>query len=110
MRKLLLLTSLLMVGISFSMAKKNEKINPPSFPISSNKTLVPQPEGLWAIATGWLDDWMTGWKYANPTSEEQSGDWHILKGSIVLPQGEMKLRDAYKELKPGLIKYVRRYE
>lgn len=110
MRKLLLLTSLLVVGITFCMAKKNEKINPPSFPISSNKTLVPQPEGLWAIATGWQDDWMTGWKYANPTSEEQSGDWHILKGSIVLPQGEMKLRDAYKELKPGLIKYVRRYE
>ena len=74
MRKLILLTSLLVVGITFCMAKKNEKINPLSFPISSNKTLVPQPEGLWAIATGWQDDWMTEWKYANPTSEEQSGD------------------------------------
>jgi hypothetical protein len=53
---------------------------------------------------------MCGWNYANPNSKEIREEWTILKGSMTLPGGEMLLRDAYKEIKPGLVKYVRRFE
>ena len=42
-------------------------------------TLRTPQEGLWSIATGWEDDWMTGWVHVRPSSVETSGGWTILK-------------------------------
>lgn len=75
------------------------------------KNIITMPqEGVWSIATGWQDDWMTDWVHANPSEVQQAGDWTILLGEIVLPQGKMLLRDAYRKLDNGLVKYVRRFE
>lgn len=75
------------------------------------QTLIsPASEGLWSIATGWENDWMTDWNHANPTHIEYLDNWTILTGSIVLPEGEMLLRDSYIVLDDGLIKCIRRFE
>lgn len=67
-------------------------------------------EGLWSVATSWENDWMGNWKHASPVQHSRSGEWDVLTGSIVLPQGEILLRDSYRELPNGLIQCIRRYE
>lgn len=77
----------------------------------NEKTIItPANDGLWSIATGWENDWMSDWKHADPTIVEQQGDWTVLTGNIVLPEGEMVLRDSYRTLDNGLVKCVRRFE
>lgn len=77
----------------------------------NNRIIVTSPtEGLWAVATGWKDDWMCDWHYANPDRVEQSGEWTILHGKLLFDSGELLLRDSYCTIREGLIKCVRRYE
>ncbi|MDD2315232.1 MAG: hypothetical protein PHS25_07645 [Proteiniphilum sp.] len=74
------------------------------------KTIISAPdEGLWSVATAWENKWPAQWHHASPVSMEQSGDWQIVKGEIVLPQGVMKVRDAYRNEK-GLVHCIRRFE
>ncbi|WP_165953123.1 hypothetical protein [Pedobacter changchengzhani] len=81
----------------------------PSFSFG-NKILLETPkEGLWAIATGWENDWSTDWHYAQPDSMVKEGDWTILFGKIKLPNGTWHLRDAYHK-EGDKIKCIRRFE
>ena len=84
--------------------------NIPTISYEEQALITPASEGLWSIATGWENDWMTDWSHANPTHIEYLDNWTILTGSIVLPEGEMLLRDSYSEVDNGLIKCVRRFE
>ena len=77
----------------------------------NGKTVISAPkEGLWSIATEWSNSWMSDWKHANPTNVEQVGEWTILTGNIILPEGEMLLRDSYSTTESGLLKVIRRFE
>jgi len=76
-----------------------------------NNILVRQPdEGLWAVATGWSDNWMDDWHYANPERVETKGEWIIAHGKITLPQGVLVLRDSYRVVGSNFIHGVRRFE
>ena len=39
-------------------------------------------EGLWSVATGWKDDWMTDWTHVKASKVETTGAWTILKGRL----------------------------
>lgn len=58
-------------------------------------TLVAAP-GHWRIATDWADGWPTDWHEAEVETPTGLGQWHIVHGEIVLPEGTWKLRDAYR--------------
>lgn len=66
------------------------------------------PEGLWSVATNWVDGWPAGWAHAGPAKVEQVGDSTILTGTIPLNNGAMKVRDAYR-VKDGLVQGLRRW-
>ncbi|WP_298654043.1 hypothetical protein [uncultured Proteiniphilum sp.] len=82
----------------------------PQISFNGKAVVMPPNEGLWSIATGWSDDWMADWAHADPTEVQQSGDWMIFLGKLVLREGEMLLRDSYRKLDNGLLKCVRRFE
>lgn len=82
----------------------------PEISLNGKVILIAPNEGLWSVATGWENNWMSDWAHANPTDVQQSGDWTILTGKIVLPEGEMLLRDSYRPFNNGLLKCIRRYE
>lgn len=84
--------------------------NRPEFSLNGSTLLAPPPDGLWSVATGWSSDWMSDWKYANPEKMEKSGEWTILSGQMILPQGNMLLRDSYREVRKGLVQCVRRFQ
>ena len=67
-------------------------------------------EGLWSVATGWQDDWMYCWHHASPERVESSGEWTVAHGKIALAEGELLLRDSYRECENGLVQCIRRYE
>ena len=46
-------------------------------------TLRTPAEGLWSVATGWKDDWMSDWKHAAPSSVKTTGKW-----TVVSPQNQ----------------------
>ena len=73
-------------------------------------TLTTPGEGLWSIATGWKDDWMTDWKHVKPVSLETTGKWTILKGSVNIEGGDLELSDSYIPTPEGLVKCIRRFE
>jgi hypothetical protein len=81
----------------------------PQLSLNGKAILSPPIEGLWSIATSWENSWPANWHHASPTTKEQSGEWQIVKGEIVLPQGKFKVRDAYRA-ENGLIKCIRRFE
>lgn len=81
----------------------------PLWKLNGNKLLTTPEEGLWSIATEWQQDWMGGWKHARPEKMEQSGEWMIVSGKMVFPQGTLLLRDAYRE-EDGKVRCRRRYE
>ncbi|WP_346820800.1 hypothetical protein [Rapidithrix thailandica] len=66
-------------------------------------------EGLWSIATQWRQNWPTAWQHAQATEIEQNDEWLIVKGKLLLPQGEWNLRDAYRQ-EEGRVKCIRRFE
>ena len=63
----------------------------PLWKLNGNKLLTTPEEGLWSIATEWQQDWMGGWKHARPEKMEQSGEWKIVSGKKVFPQGTLVL-------------------
>lgn len=67
-------------------------------------------EGLWSVATGWKDDWMSQWVHARPAERLDYGDTVVLRGKMALADGDLLLRDVYTQVKPDLIRCVRRYE
>lgn len=73
-------------------------------------TLKTPAEGLWSIATGWKDGWMTDWVHVRPTIVETSGKWTILKGVAEIGGGVLELTDSYSETPEGLVRCVRRFE
>ena len=75
-----------------------------------NDTLRTPQEGLWSVATGWEDDWMTDWVHVQPSGVETSGGWTIVKGTASFPQGDLLLTDSYSLTKDGLVHCVRRFE
>ena len=75
------------------------------------KSIVTAPaEGLWSVATGWSEDWMCDWHHSSPEHIEQLGEWSVVHGKISLTEGELRLRDSYREVSEGLVQCVRRYE
>ena len=75
------------------------------------KSIVTAPaEGLWSVATGWSEDWMCDWHHSSPERIEQLGEWSVVHGKIALAEGELRLRDSYREVSEGLVQCVRRYE
>lgn len=85
------------------------KMNPVWMLNGKNLLSVPE-DGLWSIATEWDDNWMGGWKYAQPETMEQSGEWIIVSGKMVFPHGNLFLRDAYREEEGGRVRCRRRFE
>ena len=86
--------------------------NTEPFSIALNgKTIVSAPvEGLWSVATDWNEDWMCNWHHASPERVEQRGEWSIAHGKIALEQGELVLRDSYRQTENGLLHCIRRFE
>lgn len=82
----------------------------PMFMLDGQSVITTPDEGLWSVATSWSDDWMGDWHSAHATNQEQSGDWTILSGVIKLEQGDMLVRDSYRQVREGLVQCVRRYE
>ena len=75
-----------------------------------NDTLRTPSEGLWSVATGWKDDWMSDWKHAAPSCVETSGKWTVVKGSVSLGSGTMGFSDSYSLTSEGAVRCVRRFE
>ncbi|MBR2072785.1 MAG: hypothetical protein IJ976_03865, partial [Alistipes sp.] len=109
MRKTILLIAMLCAGL-VARAQLTFENRRPIFTLGERAVIEAPAEGLWSVATGWQQDWMCGWVHANPTEQEQSGEWTILKGSIHLEQGELLLRDSYRRVGENLVQCVRRYE
>ena len=82
----------------------------PSFALGDEVVITTPEEGLWGVATRWENDWMAGWKYANPQKIEHSGEWTILTGEIQINGGVMFVRDSYRQVKDGMVQCRRRYE
>ena len=107
--------TILFIGFAFHVDSQqleidytNDKINL-SINCDDYTALTSPPEGLWSIATEWKDDWPASWVHCSPKSIEEFGDWTILKGVMILPEGEWHIQDAYKE-ENGRIKCIRRFE
>lgn len=78
--------------------------------VQSGESLITSPkEGLWSIATGWENDWPADWHHAYPEVVENAGEWTILRGKLILSEGEWHLSDAYRSEK-GMIRCTRRFE
>lgn len=74
-------------------------------------TLWTPSEGLWSVALGWQDDWMTDWHHIKPAAIEKSGKWTIVKGTADLGDGDLLVcTDSYAVTDEGLVKCVRRFE
>ena len=82
----------------------------PSFSIGGKTMITTPAEGLWAVSTAWRDDWMSDWVYAQPQHKEQSGEWTILSGEMLIDGGVMVVRDSYRQVREGLVQCRRRYE
>ena len=110
MRKLVsvFILTLLFSGSAFAQFKIENKR--PVFGVTGKNVVTVPQEGLWSVATGWQDDWMCGWKHADAQKVEQSGEWTILSGCMQLPEGDLILRDSYRQIRDGLVQCIRRYE
>ncbi len=75
---------------------------------SGRALLSSPPEGLWSVATGWQDDWPTGWVHGSPETVERQGPWLIASGTVRTTQGDWKVHDAYID-EGRLIRGVRRW-
>ncbi len=74
------------------------------------KDLVLSPEeGLWSIGQGWRGDWPISWAHAKAEEIEEVDDWRILRGKLLLDNGELHFQDAYRN-QNGLVKCLRRFE
>lgn len=82
----------------------------PVWSAAGRDLLTAPDEGLWGVALGWSNNWMTDWKYARPEKVEQSGEWTVVSGRLQLPQGDLLLRDAYRPTESGGVECRRRFE
>ena len=82
----------------------------PVWSAAGRDLLTAPDEGLWGVALGWSNNWMTDWKYARPEKVEQSGEWTVVSGRLRLPQGDLLLRDAYRPTESGGVECRRRFE
>lgn len=80
------LTILLQLNAVWCMAqfKIDESNRNPYWSLNGERLLSAPEEGLWSIATDWQQDWMEGWKHAQPEKVEESGDWVIVSGKMML--------------------------
>jgi hypothetical protein len=77
--------------------------------LGGERVLLRSPaEGLWSVATAWKDGWPAEWRHAQPQKVEKAGDWTIVWGFLNLPQGQLELRDAYRQ-EGDLVRCVRRF-
>lgn len=67
-------------------------------------------EGLWSVATGLKDDWMTDWTHVKASKVEKTGAWTVLKGIASFSQGDLELTDSYSQTEDGLVRCIRRFE
>lgn len=79
------------------------------FKHSSGHIIGSPTEGLWSVSTDWENDWMDNWVHSAPTMQKQFDGWTILSGDMLIHDGVMAITDSYKEIRPNLIKCVRRY-
>lgn len=68
----------------------------------------PATPGKWRIATDWGEGWPTGWREANASTKETVGEWTIASGTLELPTGTWKLRDAYRPTRHAGVTEIRR--
>ena len=110
MKRLLLLVVLAVCTCAVSRAQISFEGNRPVFSLQGTGVLAAPDEGLWSVAIGWENDWMCGWRHADPQKMEKSGEWTILSGRMNLEGGDLLLRDSYRQVRDGLVQCVRRYE
>lgn len=65
-------------------------------------------EGLWSVATNWVEQWPAGWVHAQPARVSREGDWVRVAGSIELPEGRLDLTDDYR-LEGDVVRGLRRF-
>jgi len=65
-------------------------------------------EGLWSIAMDWQDQWPTDWHHGSPKTVERVGEWTILRGQVLTPQGHWDVSDAYRR-RQSTVQCVRRF-
>lgn len=106
MAALSLICTSLKAGIRVTGEKENYGVE---FVSESGKRIHSPGEGLWSVATSWGNNWMGDWKHASANKKETVNGWTILQGEIDIDGSKMIVRDAYKEIKPGLVKAVRRF-
>ncbi len=82
---------------------RSVEVGPPDRPF-----LTSPAEGLWSVATNWTEGWPSGWVHARPERREETGEWTIVSGRIVLPGGALLVRDAYR-VEHDLVRGTRRW-
>ena len=70
--------------------------------------LASPPEGLWSIATGWTNDWPSGWVHVAPSEVSRTGPWTVVTGQLDLPAGRLELSDHYR-VEGDVVRGVRRF-
>ena len=102
--------ALFLAVAAFSATAQTYKAEPFSIALNGNTIVSAPAEGLWSVATDWQNDWMCDWHHASPERIEQVGQWSIVHGKIALEQGELVLRDSYRQAENGLLHCIRRFE
>ena len=102
--------ALFLAVAAFSATAQTYKAKPFSIALNGNTIVSAPAEGLWSVATDWQNDWMCDWHHASPERIEQVGQWSIVHGKIALEQGELVLRDSYRQAENGLLHCIRRFE
>ena len=102
--------ALFLAVAALSATAQTYKAEPFSIELNGQKVVSAPAEGLWSVATGWSNDWMCDWHHASPERIEQVGQWSIAHGKITLEQGELVLRDSYRQMDNGLLQCIRRFE
>lgn len=102
--------ALFLAVAAFSATAQTYKAKPFSIALNGNTIVSAPAEGLWSVATDWQNDWMCDWYHASPERIEQVGQWSIVHGKIAFEQGELVLRDSYRQAENGLLHCIRRFE
>ena len=107
MKRLFLLCAI--IGLNHSLkAQFAIQNNLPQWHVNDEVMLVTPEEGLWSVATDWENDWPSKWLHIQPQEQMQSGAWTVLTGKKEMNNGELRLRDAYRELENGRTQGIRR--
>ena len=110
MKRIIYTYLLLCVSLLCNAQFKINEQGRPEITVAGKTVLSTPEEGLWAVASGWTDNWPSDWRYANPDSTVRSGKWTVVYGSMPFPDGKMLLRDSYCVRSDGLVQCIRRYE